>query len=121
MQAIDETNTMTSEAISGVRQHQEAAGLAPVAGGRDMLAWPDASADQRQEQPMSVGGIAAAGMSLGSDSVGSAPTLASSRSAPAYVGSAAAACTKSLAAWAIPAASHDFTTRMGKLCPSALV
>eukprot|EP00891_Asterochloris_glomerata_P007713 jgi/Astpho2/7713/Aster-x1443 len=77
-QAIDETNTMTSEAISGVRQHQEAAGLAPVAGGRDMLAWPDASADQRQEQPMSAGGIAAAGMSLGSDSVGSAPTLASS-------------------------------------------
>ena len=90
MQAIDETNTMTSEAISGVRQHQEAAGLLPV---RDMPAWQDASADQRWEQPMSVGGEITAGISLGSSSVGSVPLLASSRSVPACVSSAAMACT----------------------------
>ena len=115
MQAIDETNTMTSEAISGVRQHQEAAGLAPVAGGRDGRAWLDASADQRREQPRSVGGEAAAGMSLGSTSVGSAPTLAGSRSAPACVSSAAVACSGRHAAWALPAANHDPNTRFGKL------
>ena len=83
MQAIDETNTMTSEAISGVRQHQEAAGLAPVAGGRDVLAWPGTSADQRDKHSMSVGGEATAGISLASSSVGSAPLLAGSRCAPA--------------------------------------
>ena len=93
MQAIDETNTMTSEAISGVRQHQEAAGLAPVAGGSYMLAWPDTLTDQHEEQPMSVGGKAAAGMSLGSGAEGSAPSLASSRSVPACLSSAAIACT----------------------------
>ena len=121
MQAIDETNTMTSEAISGVRQQQEAAGLAPVAGGRDMLAWPDSLADQREERPMSVGGKAAAGTSQGSSAEGSALSLAGSRSAPACLSSAAIACTGGLAAWAIPAASHDPDTRFGKLCPLALI